>query len=281
MPDSSADPNLTAFDASQLRRALLDLQAESAVGEVHVLSATSSTNDEASFLARSMAKNKSVVFAESQSAGRGRRGNQWSAPPGRDLLFSLLLYPDLTKSSLAQRSMRLPHLVAVAIARTFDQILPEIVSQLKWPNDIYVKGKKVAGILIESSSISNRSHYIIGVGINVNSLNSERPAELQSTASSLREECQHSVDRHQIAAAFLANFDQLYPRALQDFSAVSKELHQRSLLIGHEITATLEAEKITGKVIGFADNGEMILELSSAHGTQQRIIHSADQVRMR
>lgn len=280
MPDLSSDPQLDAFDIATLRAELKTLQADSAVSGIHVLENTPSSNDEAAQLARAGAPNRSLVIAQSQSAGRGRRGNVWNSPPGRDLLFSLLLYPDPDTQGIELQNLRLPHLVAVAICHAIESVLPDIVSQIKWPNDIYAQGKKYAGILIESASISSKPYFIVGIGINVNSLNSERPAELHTTATSLREECQHLIDRHQVMAAFLHHFDQLYPRGLVDFSSISKELTRRSLLIGHEISASLNGEKITGKAIGFADYGELILESTQAHGKEQRIIHSADLVRL-
>ncbi len=278
MPESHTDSNFPAFEASRLRLALQSRQADAAVGDIHVFDQLPSTNDEASRLARASAKERTVVFAESQSAGRGRRGNAWNSPPGRDLLFSLVLYPKNT--ALINHSLRLPHLIAVAICQAIDSSLPDKSSQLKWPNDVYVKGKKIAGILIENATVSGQTFFIAGIGINVNSLSSDRPAELHTTATSLREENNHPLDRHEIAAAFLSSFDHIYPQGLLDFDATLKELKKRSLLLGHEISASLEGNKITGKVVGFGDNGELLIINPQAYGEKPEALYSADQVRL-
>ena len=112
-----------------------------------------------------------VVTAAYQTAGRGQRGNGWESEPGRNLLFSMLYYPpaDLPPS----RQFQISKAVALAVAETVDRLLdgydhPEVC--IKWPNDIYVGDRKIAGILIENAlqSSTRIAHSIIGVGLNVN-----------------------------------------------------------------------------------------------------------------
>ncbi|MCF6311755.1 MAG: biotin--[acetyl-CoA-carboxylase] ligase [Verrucomicrobiales bacterium] len=274
----SPDPNLTPFQAKRLRRALSQRQADLALSDLHIHDHIASTNDEASRLAKQDAPNKTLVLAECQSAGRGRRGNVWSAPAQRDLLFSLILYPE--EKNKGERNLRLPHLVGVAICQAIEDLLPTISAQLKWPNDVYVDGKKIAGILVESTTLAGRSSFIVGVGINVNSQSNERPPELRFSATSMRDQNLAPVDRHQVLAAFLAHFDQVHPQGLADFDPIHRELMQRSLLLNHNISAQLGEQNITGEAIGFAQNGELIIQLPPEQGGQQKILYNADLVRL-
>jgi len=277
MPDSNAT-NPAPFEEANLREALQACDADRAVSDIHILEETTSTNDEAAQLARGGAPENTLVLAESQTAGRGRRGAVWSSPSHCDLLFSLILHPPALQPP--EQLGRLPHLIGVAICRSIEKACPVIETKLKWPNDVYIQGKKVAGILVENTSDSSQAFSIAGVGINVNSLNDDRPAELHSTATSLYEETGETIDRHQVAAAFLANFHQLYPTGLEEFAEILAVIEGRSLLLGAKISALLGKTDITGKVIDFGINGELIVEVEKKGKTEQRVLNSADQVRL-
>lgn len=107
-----------------------------------------------------------VVAARSQTAGRGQRGNSWEAEPGKNLTFSLMLRPE---AIAAANQFALSEAVAVAIATTLQEWLPEAELRIKWPNDVYANNRKICGILIENSLIGNKiRHSIAGIGINVN-----------------------------------------------------------------------------------------------------------------
>ena len=278
MPELNPDQNSAPFEQARLRDALESRDATSAVVDIHMLEETTSTNDEAAKLAGDGASELTLVIAESQTAGRGRRGKTWNSPPSRDLLFSLILRPPgrVTAGQLG----RLPHLIGVAICRAIEEICPVIEAKLKWPNDVYIQGKKVAGILVENSSDSGQKFSIAGIGINVNSLSRDRPAELSSTATSLCEETGETIDRHQVAAAFLDNFHQLYPTGLEEFAEILAVIEERSLLLGANISVQLGKTDITGKVIDFGINGELVIEVEKNGKTEQQILNSADQVRL-
>ena len=218
------------------------------------------------------------MIAESQTAGRGRRGNAWSSPPNRDLLLSLILQPpaDLKPAQLG----RLPHLLAVAICRAIEEVCPIIVAKIKWPNDVYIGDQKVAGVLVENILTSGQSFSVAGIGINVNSLSNDRPEELQSIATSMREESGEPIDRHQITAAFLAHFHQLYPTGLEEFAEILAVIEERSLLLGANISAQLGNSEITGTVIDFGLNGEMIVNVEKNGKIEQQVLNSADRVRL-
>lgn len=278
MPDSNHEAMLAPFEEARLRKAIGSRHVEATIGDIHILEITTSSNDEASQLAREGAPENTLVIAESQTAGRGRRGNAWSSPPNRDLLLSLILQPpaDLKPAQLG----RLPHLLAVAICRAIEEVCPIIVAKIKWPNDVYIGDQKVAGVLVENILTSGQSFSVAGIGINVNSLSNDRPEELQSIATSMREESGEPIDRHQITAAFLAHFHQLYPTGLEEFAEILAVIEERSLLLGANISAQLGNSEITGTVIDFGLNGEMIVNVEKNGKIEQQVLNSADRVRL-
>ena len=143
------------------------------IGSPHVhLRVTDSTNERAKELAAARAPHGTLVTADEQTAGRGRQGRQWVAPPGRALLMSVVLHAD-------ERTPLVPLAAAVAVCRAFPQ-----ANGIKWPNDVWADGRKLAGILIEG-----RPHdgwAVLGIGLNVATAPDEFPAELRDTATSLR-----------------------------------------------------------------------------------------------
>jgi BirA family biotin operon repressor/biotin-[acetyl-CoA-carboxylase] ligase len=140
---------------------------------------TGSTNDNALLAARSGAPHGSLFVTDQQTAGRGRRGNAWLAAPGESLLFSVLLRPEL---ELAQASA-LTLAVGLALRDAIGPLLKD-VTQIKWPNDLYVNERKLAGILVESQLQGERLQgVVVGVGLNVSSR--DFPPEIAARATSL------------------------------------------------------------------------------------------------
>jgi len=140
---------------------------------------TGSTNDNALSAARAGAPHGSVFVADEQTAGRGRRGNTWLAAPGESLLFSVLLRPKLELSQASALTL------AVGLALR-DAIAPRVrgAAQIKWPNDLYVNGKKLAGILVESQLQGDRLQAVV-VGIGLNVATRDFPPEIAARATSL------------------------------------------------------------------------------------------------
>lgn len=134
-----------------------------------------STNARAKELARDGASGGLVVTADQQSAGRGRQGREWFAPPGGALLYSALLRP------LGDRPL-LPLAVPLAVCDAAEQIVP-VRCYVKWPNDVWIRGRKVAGVLIEGRP--EEDWAVIGVGLNVDIAQEDFPEELRATATSL------------------------------------------------------------------------------------------------
>lgn len=144
------------------------------IGSPHVHHRTTgSTNEQAKLLAAAGAPHGTVVTAEEQTAGRGRQGRSWVAPPGRALLMSVVL------RDLDERAALIPLAAAVAVCRAF----PE-ADGIKWPNDVWAGGRKLAGILVEGRAQARWA--VLGIGLNVATSVAEFPPELRDTATSLR-----------------------------------------------------------------------------------------------
>ena len=162
-----------------------------------------STNDEAKAAAKSGAPHGALWVAESQDKGRGRQGRAWVSPPGENLLFSVLV-------RVVCPAARLPQLAICAglsVVETAQALLPKERVLLKWPNDVWVSGKKLAGILVESSFARNRAEsVVIGIGLNVHTR--EFPAEISSIATSLALSGGQRLDRGSILADLLSRLDQ-------------------------------------------------------------------------
>jgi BirA family biotin operon repressor/biotin-[acetyl-CoA-carboxylase] ligase len=192
-----------------------------------------STNDLAARGSRSTANHGLVVMAEDQSAGRGRQGRAWIAPPRSSILMSILLFPParLTASD-APKSLGtawLTALAAVAVAETVSQLI-EKPAQIKWPNDVRVAKRKIAGILVEqpavvrptaAEALNHDSHakpVVIGIGLNVNLRHDRLPESLRDSATSVLIESQRSeaIDRTELARSLIRNLDRWYGSCLED-----------------------------------------------------------------
>jgi BirA family transcriptional regulator, biotin operon repressor / biotin---[acetyl-CoA-carboxylase] ligase len=168
-----------------------------------------STNDEAAQWAKGGAPHGAVVVADTQTAGRGRQGRQWHAAAGESLCFSLVLRPTLPVRDLPPITLA----VGIAVAETITRFAA--TPTLKWPNDVLIDGKKVAGILTETSSQGERAdHVIVGIGVNLNV--SAFPAELASIATSLHSHRKRPVDRMHFTAVLCERLENWYERFLAD-----------------------------------------------------------------
>lgn len=235
--------------------------------DIRVFNETASTNDVAEKLARDGAKEGVVVFAEAQSRGRGRLGRKWSSPARKGLWFSVLLRPDLTPMECTRLTIAAVTAVARAI-RNETGMLP----QIKWPNDILIRGRKVAGILMELSAETDRvKHVILGVGVDVNLVASDFPADLRKIATSLKLESGESVDRPGLAAAMLTELDRDYKRACgKGFPALADEWEAQCVTLGSSVVIHLGDRTIRGRAEALDDDGMLLVR--TQHGRLERII---------
>ena len=203
----SEDDRSERLVADELRAAL----HESCVGnQIVVVEEARSTNDLAWEAAERGAAEGFVVFAERQTAGRGQYGRRWESAPYRGLWFSVLLRPSITLNE----SPRLTSLLAGAAAAA---IIAEIgcAASIKPPNDIYVAGRKIAGVLVEGRTASDGSYLAVaGMGVNVNQRLEDFPEELRATAGSLQLATGREIQRNHLAVALLRKLEIDY-RAFQ------------------------------------------------------------------
>jgi BirA family biotin operon repressor/biotin-[acetyl-CoA-carboxylase] ligase len=250
----------------------VDLQSRLATGQVignviRVLPQTTSTNDEASRAALEDHPEGLVIFAESQSAGRGRMGRRWSSPAGRGLWFSVLLRPSLAPSECTQLTAASANALVRAIQSTTG-ITPEI----KWPNDLLIKGKKIAGILTEmSAELEHVRSVVLGIGIDVNQTASEFPADIRNIATSLKLATGKSVSRADLAEVVLHELDREYARILAgDFAGVAEEWAGYCTTLGKLATIDMGTRRVRGRAEALDENGALLLR--TEHGRIERII---------
>jgi BirA family biotin operon repressor/biotin-[acetyl-CoA-carboxylase] ligase len=235
--------------------------------DIRVFEQTTSTNDVIEKLARDGVKEGVVVFAESQTRGRGRLGRKWVSPAGKGLWFSVLLRPDLRPQEATQLTVA----SATALRRAIESetgLKPEI----KWPNDILIRGKKVAGILTElSAELDKVRHVILGIGVDVNLSAGEFPSELRKQATSLKMELGKSVVRPELATAILHELDRDYARVCRgQFEVVADEWEKHCATIGVNVVIQIGEREVCGWAESLGDDGALLLR--TQHGHVERII---------
>jgi BirA family transcriptional regulator, biotin operon repressor / biotin---[acetyl-CoA-carboxylase] ligase len=235
--------------------------------DIRVFQETTSTNDIVEKLARDGVKEGMAVFAESQNRGRGRLGRKWISPAGKGLWFSILLRPNLHPVAATQLTVAAASALVRAI-RIQTQLRPEI----KWPNDIYIHGKKVAGILMEMGAEMDRVQFVtLGIGVDVNLQTADFPPELRQIATSLRIESGKPVDRADLAARILLDLDRDYGRICRgEFASVANEWEERCSTLGHTVAIQTGARRIQGRAESLDEDGALLIR--TEHGHLERII---------
>lgn len=235
--------------------------------DIRVFEETTSTNDVMEKLARDGVKEGVVVFAESQTKGRGRLGRKWVSPARKGLWFSILLRPAMRPANVTQLTIAAATALFRAI-RGQTGVAPEI----KWPNDILMRGKKIAGILTELSAELDQVKYVIlGVGINANHVIAEFPPELRKIAGSLRIETSQRVNRAELAVKILQEFDRDYERIRAgEFEAVADEWEEHCATLGQNVAIHAGDRTIRGAAESLDTDGALLLR--TQHGRLERII---------
>ncbi|MEI6225183.1 MAG: biotin--[acetyl-CoA-carboxylase] ligase [Deltaproteobacteria bacterium] len=214
-----------------------------------------STNDRARELADAGAAHGEVVVAESQTAGRGRRGRAWASPAGRNLYLSVILRPNLPPQ-------RAPELTLVASVAACDACRKAGVEVgIKWPNDLLVGERKVAGILTELSAEPDLVHWVVlGIGVNLNSGSGDFPADLRGVATSLSIERGQPVPRALFAAALLSELEQWLDRHAADgFGPVREAWRERSVTLGREVRVDADGGEISGVAEDIDASGALLV----------------------
>jgi BirA family biotin operon repressor/biotin-[acetyl-CoA-carboxylase] ligase len=234
--------------------------------EIAVFEETGSTNELVLQRGRQGADAGLVIFAEKQHAGRGRFGRRWESSAHRGLWFSILLRPALPLA----RWSRLTTWAAVAVAAAIENTTRRR-SAIKWPNDVFLDGKKVAGILIESGSdASGQPFAVVGIGVNVNHEPPDFPPEIAERATSLRIATGRVQERPQLAAQLLIELSARLDAVTDAFADLVAEAATRSLLLGHWVQLRSGASLHEGLAESLDENGQLLVRTSD--GTSQSFI---------
>lgn len=223
---------------------------------VKVMKSVDSTNLEARRLAEAGASHGTLVAAEEQTSGKGRRGRSWVSVPGQGVWMSFVLRPDIE----LENSSMLTLVAALAVEKGIREAAA-IDGRIKWPNDVLVNGKKVCGILTELSAQMDELNYIV-VGIGINANIEQFPDEVKDKATSLLAETGVSTDRIGLLCRVLEHFEHDYEifKKTEDFSALMEEYNGFLAHFGQEIKVVRGNDEYICKSGGINRRGELIVE---------------------
>lgn len=220
--------------------------------KIYYFDLISSTNDLAYSFAQNGHKEGEVFVAKGQTQGKGRLGRKWISIYDKGLYFSIILRPDILPSD----SPKITLLIALALVKALSKIASDNFS-IRWPNDILINNKKIAGILTELNAQTNKTKFIIvGIGININM----KKNELCENASSLFEEFKKEFVVNQVLEASLKEIDQYYClMKKKGFGKIIEESKNYSLLLGKRIKVKLLNQEIHGQAIDINKDGVIII----------------------
>ena len=223
--------------------------------EIVCFTETDSTNVRARKLGENGAAHGTLVVAEQQTAGRGRRGRGWESPAGSSIYMSLLLRPEFLPNKAPMLTIVMAYSVATALREQTG-----LDFRIKWPNDIVLNGKKVVGILTEmSTEIEYINHVVIGVGINVNT--EAFPEEICATATSIRRESGKTWRRAELIAAILRQFEVQYERFVKEEDLAYLREAYDAILVNctREVWILGEKDGYRAVALGIDDQGELLV----------------------
>jgi BirA family biotin operon repressor/biotin-[acetyl-CoA-carboxylase] ligase len=216
-----------------------------------------STNTKAKELADHGEAHGTVIVSEEQISGRGRLGRSWTSPKHKGIWFSIILRPDINPAIVAKTTQ----VGAAAVVKAGQEM--GIDFMIKWPNDIILNEKKICGILTEMSAEINNIHYIvIGIGINANLDDEDFPQELKEKASSIKIETGKKIDRKELCARIINNFETLYNGFIEDGKGLDSILvcRERSILIGKIVNVIKAGSTYQAIALDINDEGELVVK---------------------
>ncbi len=217
---------------------------------------TDSTNSQLRKLAENGAPQGTVVVADEQKAGRGRRGRNWVSAPGSGIYMSFLLRPPFSPDSASMLTL----VAAMAVADGIYEVTG-LDCDIKWPNDVIYEGHKLCGILTEmTTDMDSISYVIVGTGINVT--DQSFPDDIKDTAASLETYCRGPVSRVKLIAAVLKDWENLYSRFLltADLTYLQADYQRRLINVGREVKVLSDSGDYVGVSHGITNKGELIVE---------------------
>ena len=228
--------------------------------KLYCFDATGSTNNDAKRLAEEGEPHGTVVVADIQNAGKGRRGRQWQTLSGTALSFTMLLRPEFAPDKASMITLVMALSVAEAVEKTADA-----AATIKWPNDIVVNKKKICGMLTEMTmtpEMDEIQYVVVGAGINVNNGSPEEfQEEIRQTATSLKIETGRQINRAELLTEVLARFEENYAIFLEtlDLSRLRAAYQKHLQGVGNEVRVLDPAGEYTGISQGINDRGELIV----------------------
>lgn len=235
------------------------------IDSVQLMESVVSTQEEAKRLADNGAPEGTVVIAEEQTGARGRMGRQWFSPRGKGIWMSIVLRPKLPLSQTPQLTL----LAGVAVCKAIRRV-SGVDAGIKWPNDLLADGRKLCGILLESSLREGELHYCIaGIGISANMTEEDYPEHLQEVATSLRiQRGGDPVDCSELVRAVLDELESHYKLYMEHgFSTIKMLWESMSVTLGRQIALTSPQGRIEGVVVGLDHAGALLLKNSSGEIT--------------
>jgi BirA family biotin operon repressor/biotin-[acetyl-CoA-carboxylase] ligase len=233
----------------------------------HYLADVGSTNTYARQLAEVGAREGEVVIAETQTQGRGRLGRHWHSPPFANLYLSVILRPNLSPAHAPQITL----MAAVAVAETVSAFVPSGPA-IKWPNDILLDGKKLAGILAEAACGAGRvEHVILGIGVNLNGPVNSMPEEIRGRATALAEVTGKTVEREGFCRRLIQTLDRCYGELEQSgFEALASRWSTYFALRDQPVRVESLDPILYGRARGIDREGALLVEDDS--GVLHRVI---------
>jgi len=235
--------------------------------KIHYFETIDSTNSTAYQLALNGAREGEVVIGESQEKGRGRLGRQWVSPPFMNLYLSVILRPKIPPHQASLMTL----MAAVATAHAIEQY-SDLTPSIKWPNDLLFGKRKVAGLLNEIHSETDRIHFVIlGMGVNLNMDEKGFPKEIRAKATSLKKETGRPVSRRVFVGLLLEQLERWYEIFLKKGgSSLIEAWKVRAQIEGKRVRLTSFGEVLTGRAVDIDSNGALIL--TTGDGERIRVV---------
>jgi BirA family biotin operon repressor/biotin-[acetyl-CoA-carboxylase] ligase len=232
--------------------------------EFRLLPEVASTNTLAMEMASNGAPEGTVIIAETQTGGKGRLGRTWISPKG-NVYLSVILRPNIP----VQNAPLITLMGAVAVAAAVTAAA-KVSAAIKWPNDIYVSGKKVSGLLTEMSAEQDRiKHIVLGIGVDVNMDLAALPVELRALTTTLALEAGKRIDRTELVRRLCMDLERWYGAFLKDPSDVLREWEKFNMTTGNRVAVRGLGETFEGLAKGIDSEGRLLVELGD--GTIRRV----------
>ncbi len=260
------------LDASALE---IELQKKSLWSKVVHFDSIESTNTIAKKLAAEGQPEGTIIIAEEQTGGRGRRGKDWLSPKGTGIWMSMLLRPDIDPSE----SAKITQIAAAAVTMAIQKITG-CQAGIKWPNDIILHRKKVCGILTEmSGELSSINYIIVGIGINANVDIEVFPMDIRKIATSIKACIGKSISRKDMVIAILNEFEKFYfdfieKKNIKKAMSICKKY---SVTLGNQVRLMTRGEEIIAEAIDLTEEGELVIK--KATGEIEKVISGEVSVR--